>query len=369
MKQPYQLPFLPLKFDPETELAFYKKVVEASAKLEKLRQKLTYSLVNESFIQLLTLQESVQSTRIEGTQVTFSEMLEDKIDQQSDWKKTEVRNYQNALKLGVETIQTGYPLTERLIRDMHKILMEGARGSTSASGAYRRIQNFIGPTKQMKDASYIPPEPQLMGGYMANLEKYINGNAYTDSEEEESLHPLIKAAIIHAQFESIHPFLDGNGRLGRILIVLYLLQSKLIDSPIFFLSEELEREKFKYYAMLNGVRAIGREEPDWKNWIIFFLDAATRMAEHQYEKLDQAEKLYHKGISKLAQPSTKKVWGALFMNPIATVHQIQEATDLAPATIRKSLAQLMQLQMIFGDDRKRNRRFYQYDLIGIMTDL
>ncbi|WP_153127265.1 Fic family protein [Peribacillus tepidiphilus] len=366
MKTPYNLPFLPIHFDSETELAFYKKVVEASSKLERLKQKLRYSLVNESFIQLLTLHESVQSTRIEGTQVTFSEMLEDKIDQQQDWEKVEVRNYQKALKMGVEFIQTGYPLTERLIRDLHKILMENARGSTSASGEYRKIQNFIGPTKHIKDASYIPPEPQRMGEYMTNLERYINGHPYRNIEEDP-LHPLIKAAIIHAQFESIHPFLDGNGRLGRILIVLYLLQSNLIESPFFFLSEELEREKFKYYAMLNGVRGIGRNEPDWKSWILFFLDATIRMAEHQFEKLDKAEKLYENGIAKLDQQSTKKVWRALFEFPVATVQKIEDTTDLAPATIRKSLAQLVQQNMVFGDDRKRNRRYYHYDLIRIMT--
>lgn len=366
MKKPYNLPLLPLTFDAETQLAFYKKVVEATAKLEMLKQKLRYSLVNESFIQLLTLQESVQSTRIEGTQVTFSEMLEDSIDQQQDWEKVEVRNYQKALKLGVETIQIGYPLTERLIRDMHIELMNNARGSTSVAGEYRKIQNFIGPTKEIKDASYIPPEPQLMGEYMTNLERYVNGHPYKISEDEP-LHPLIKAAIIHAQFESIHPFFDGNGRLGRILIVLFLLQSKLIDSPFFFISEELEREKFKYYALLNGVRAIGRKEPDWKSWILFFLDSTMRMAEQHYEKLDKAEKLCHEGISKLQQPSTQKVWRALFMYPITTVHEIESATKLAPVTIRKSLTQLVQLNMIFGDDRRRNRRYYQYELIRIMS--
>ncbi|MDQ0412231.1 Fic family protein [Mesobacillus stamsii] len=293
-------------------------------------------------------------------------MLEDKIDEQQDWEKVEVRNYQQALKVGVETIQIGYPLTERLIRNLHQLLMENARGATSAAGEYRKIQNFIGPTNELKDASYVPPEPQLMGQYMTNLERYINGHPYLE-EDIDTIHPLIKAAIIHAQFESIHPFLDGNGRLGRILIVLYLLQTKRIDSPFFFLSEELEREKFRYYAMLNGVRGIDKKEPDWKSWIHFFLDATIRMSEHHYEKLDQAERLYHQGMGKLQQPSTKKVWGALFTHPIATVHQLEQTTELAPATIRKSLAQLVELGMIFGDNRKRNRRYYQYDLIRIMT--
>lgn len=367
MKKPYNLPLLPLSFDAETELAFYKKVVEAQAKLERLRQKIQYSLVNESFIQLLTLQESVQSTRIEGTQVTFSEMLEDNIDQQSDWEKIEVRNYQKALNIGVEIIQTGYPLTERLIRDLHKVLMENAQGSTSAAGEYRKIQNFIGPTKDIKDASYIPPEPQLMPDYMTNLERYINGHPYKIAKED-SLHPLIKAAVIHAQFESIHPFLDGNGRLGRILIVLFLLQSKLIDSPFFFISEELERERFKYYSLLNSVRSIGRTEPDWKNWILFFLDSTIRMAEQHYQKLDNAEQLYHEGIDKLQQPATQKIWRAMFMYPIATVNEIESVTKLAPVTIRKSLVQLVQQHMIYGDDRIRNRRYYHYDLIRIMSE-
>ena len=156
--------------------------------------------------------------------------------------------------------------------------------------------------------------------------------------------------------------------LAESLIVLYLLQTKLIDSPFFFLSEELERGKFRYYAMLNGVRGIGKKEPDWKSWIHFLLDATIRMADHHFEKLDQEEKLHHRGMEKLQQPSTKKVWGALFTNPIATVHQIEATTNLAPATIRNSLAQLMEHNMIFGDSRRRNRRCYQYDLIRIMTE-
>ncbi|WP_100372103.1 Fic family protein [Bacillus sp. FJAT-45037] len=365
MKRPYQLPMLPISFEAETELAFYKKVTEASTKLEKLKQKLRYSLVNESFLQLLTLQESVQSTRIEGTQVTFSEMLEDQIEEGTDWEKVEVRNYQRAMKLGVEAIQTGYPLTQRLIRDMHRILMEDGRGSTGSAGEYRKIQNFIGPTKDMKDASYIPPEPQKMHDYMSNLEFFINGSPY--QELEETLHPLIKNAIIHAQFESIHPFLDGNGRLGRILIVLYLLQTNIIDSPFFFISEELEKERFKYYALLNGMRSIGKSAPDWKSWILFFLEATNRMADQQYRKLDQAEQLFQRGIDQLTQPSTKKVWETLFELPVATVSQIQLKTDLAPATIRRSLRELVQLNLVFVDDRKRNRRYYHYDLISIMS--
>lgn len=364
MKKPYALVFLPIHFDEKTELAFYKKVVLASSKLERLKEKLHYSLVNTSFMELLTILESVQSTRIEGTQVTFTDMLEDELDKIQGWEETEVRNYREALRLGIEEIRIGYPLRERLIKNMHKALMENARGSSSAAGEYRRIQNFIGPTNNIKDASYIPPEPQMMAEYMTNLERFINGSPY--QEKDTDLHPLLKCAIIHAQFESIHPFLDGNGRMGRILIVLYLLQSELIDSPIFFLSEELEKEKFKYYALLNGVRGIGKNHPDWASWIHFFLDATIRMADRQYEKLNLAESLFEKGQQKLTTQSESLVWSAMFAHPITDVRQLVRETGLSPATIRKNLARLMELNLIFGDDRKRNRRYYFYDLIGVI---
>lgn len=365
MKKPYDLPLLPISFDAKTELALYKKVVSASTKLEKLKEKLHYSLVNTSFMELLTLFESVQSTRIEGTQVTFSDMLEDQLERSEDWQKVEVRNYQNALQIGIEEIRIGYPLSERLIRTMHTTLMENARVSNGPTGIYRTIQNFIGPTNQIKDASYIPPEPQKMADYMKNLEYYINGNPYIQ-EDDDSTHPLIKCAIIHAQFESIHPFLDGNGRMGRILIVLYLLQSKIIESPFFFLSEELEAEKFKYYALLNGVRGIGKEQADWQAWIHFFLDATISMANRQYEKLNKAEKLFESGKQQLSKGSETDIWSAMFAHPITDVRQLTSYTKLSPATVRSKLNRLADLNLIYADNRIRNRRYYFYDLIKII---
>lgn len=365
MKNPYTLPLLPVSFSPETELRLYKKVVNANSKLERLKEKLSYSMVNKSFLELLTLFESVESTRIEGTQVTFSDMLEDKLAVSEDWQKVEVRNYQEALQIGIEEIQNGYPISERLILRLHSILMKDARGSGSAAGHYRRVQNFVGPSNNPKEASYIPPESQLMDDYMKNLELFMNGHPYTDEMHDE-LHPLIKCAIMHGQFESIHPFLDGNGRLGRILIVLYLLQTKLIDSPYFFLSEELEKEKFKYYALLNGIRGIGKKRPDWDSWIIFFLDATVKMADHLYEKLDRAEQLFKDGIQKISRNSTKTVWASLFHFPITNVSQIASNTGLTQQTVRSGLVELEQLGMVFGDDRKRNRKYYFYDLIQII---
>lgn len=164
-------------------------------------------------------------------------------------------------------------------------------------------------------------------------------------------------------FESIHPFSDGNDRLGRILIVLYLLQEKLIDRPVFFLSEELEKEQFKYYQLLNGVRAIKGRKADWKSWITFFLEATIKMAEKQYTKLDQAESLYLEINQKLEKPSLKKIWSALFTHPITTVKDMQKLTGLSDSTVRKGLKQLEGKHYIFGNNYRRNRRYYFYDLI------
>ncbi|MBB4823266.1 Fic family protein [Sporosarcina luteola] len=277
----------------------------------------------------------------------------------------EVRNYQEALQVGIEEIRNGYPLSERLIRRLHAILMNDARGSVNAADQYRRVQNFIGPSNNPKEASYVPPEPQLMDEYMKNMELFVNDHPYKEEQYEE-LHPLIKCAIIHGQFESIHPFLDGNGRLGRILIVLYLLQTKLIEPPFFFLSEELEKEKFRYYALLNGIRGIGRKAPDWESWIVFFLNATSNMADHQYEKLDKAEHLFKEGILRITRNSTQKVWVAMFRSPITNASQLASYTGLSQQTVRVGLQELEELVMVFGNDRKRNRKYYFYELINII---
>ena len=147
-----------------------------------------------------------------------------------------MNNYREALQVGSEMVRNGYPVSSRLIKDLHGILMRGGRGSTQSSGEYRRVQNFIGPTNQIEDATYIPVSAERIEEYMQNLEYFINKHPYNEQLStdhltadgyifDEDANPLIKTAIMHAQFESIHPFLDGNGRIGRILIVLSLMQS------------------------------------------------------------------------------------------------------------------------------------------------
>jgi len=368
---------LPISLSTDAALKVFTILPKISNKLGRLEEKFKYSIVSEGLIQILSLSESVESTRIEGTQVTFLDMVEEKNEKHPRWEIQEVSNYQKALILGYERIQNGYPISTRLFKELHQTLMENARDSTQAAGQFRKIQNFIGPTNRMEDASYIPISADKINEYMENLEYFMNGHPYGNKLPVSHLNhaeyifdeysdPLIKTAIIHAQFESIHPFLDGNGRLGRILIVLYLLQSKLITKPIFFVSEELEKERARYYKLLNGVRG---NQPDWGKWILFFLNACDRMAERIHNKLNRAEKLARRGLSLCETESEKKVWLYTFSNPFTTVAEVYHHIGISPNTARKALNSLDGKELLFADpDVKRNKKYRNYDLMRILTD-
>jgi Fic family protein len=371
------LKLLPIDVPYRDALKILESLSTVAIKLGTLEEKFKHSIVSEALVQILSLSESVESTRIEGTQVTFTDMVEEKDDKNPRWEVIEVNNYQEALINGFERINNGYPISTRLIQDLHKILMQGARGSAQASGHFRKIQNFIGPTNKIEDASYIPVSADKIDDYMNNLEYFINGHPYEQKLSTKHLsndkdryifddesNPLIKAAIMHAQFESIHPFLDGNGRLGRILIVLYFMQSKLVTKPVFFVSEELEKERARYYDLLNGVSG---KHPDWGSWIIFFLNACNRMAHKINEKLDKAEELARRGLKLCDTPSDRKVWIYTFANPFTNVPTVSKALNISPNTARKSLNFLVEQGLLFTDRQtKRNKKYRNYDLVRIL---
>jgi Fic family protein len=352
-------------------------LAQVNNKIGRLEEKFNHSVVSDALVQILSLNESVESTRIEGTQVTFTDMVEEQNDKSPRWEVIEVKNYQQALMEGYERIRNGYPISSRLIKELHEILMHGARGSTQASGQFRKIQNFIGPNNRIEDASYIPVSADQINEYMENLEYFINRHPYNEplaithlNKDDyiftENSDPLVKTAIIHAQFESIHPFLDGNGRLGRILIVLYLIQSNTITHPIFFVSEELEKERHRYYDMLNEVRG---KNPHWGNWILFFLNSCSRMAERIYKKLDEAEKLAMYGVKQCNTDSEKRVWIYTFSNPFTNAATVSEKLGLSPNTARKALNSLAEKRLLFADtETKRNRKYRNYDLMRILRD-
>lgn len=366
---------LPVSVKKEEALEIFEILSEVTHKIGRLEEKFNHSIVNHALVQILLLSESVESTRIEGTQVTFTDMVEEQNEKNPRWEITEVNNYRKALQTGTELIKNGYPISSRLIKELHDILMQGGRGSTQSSGEYRKVQNFIGPTNKIEDATYIPISANKIEEYMQNLEYFINKHPYDEqlptnhlpTEDyifDENANPLIKTAIIHAQFESIHPFLDGNGRLGRILIVLSLMQFNIISQPIFIVSEELEEERSLYYDMLNGVRG---ENPQWGDWIIFFLKACDRMTNRINKKLELAEKLAKEGLIKCQLESENKVWLYTFSNPFTTAKQVAKHLGLAPNTARNALNTLVERKLLFVDrDVKRNKKYRNYDLMRIL---
>ncbi|MEZ5693622.1 MAG: Fic/DOC family N-terminal domain-containing protein [Altererythrobacter sp.] len=222
----------------------------------------------------LTAREAVLSSKIEGTQVTLGEVLEfeaqgDLLDESTPKKADarEVLNYRTALNEATRMMGEGVPLSQRLIKTAHRILMDGVRGRSKDPGEYRRIPNWIGPDGcTIEQARFIPPTAEHIGAAMAAWESYIHA---------ETADRLVQLAIVHAEFESIHPFLDGNGRLGRLVIPLFLFAHGLLSRPNFYLSEYLEANRDEYYARLLAVSA----QNDWTGWIAFFLQGIVAQAE------------------------------------------------------------------------------------------
>lgn len=371
------LELLPPKVTVVQALQLYKKVAIIKSSIGKLNSELGHSMVNSQLIQMLTLKESVQSTRIEGTQVTFADMIEDATKKNKSNEVVEVDNYMEALSEGIELIQSGVPISSRLIKQLHKVLMgKNTRGTTSSSGEYRSIQNFLGPTNSIEDAVYIPIGANEIGDYMTNLEYFINTEKHQSFEKQidsdfevlldETSDPLIKTAIMHAQFESIHPFLDGNGRMGRILIVLSTMQDGLIDKPVFFVSEELEKERLRYYNLLNGVRG---KNPDWFSWIEFFLDACQRMATSLLNRLESINELATSGAKRINSDRNviNQIWVMTFLKPYLTVSEVAKHLDIAVSTARRDLNTLVELKLIDVDNSKRKNKVYvNYDLLRLL---
>lgn len=360
-KRPF-VPFeLPLK-DKVNPLGFINELVKANTKIGIYNTLLNQSKINKRLlIAPIALQEAVLSTKIEGTQVTVDDVLESKVDDKAANEDIqEVFNYANALVNGKELLER-LPISTRLIKELHKRLLDGnVRGNSRAPGEFRQIQNFIGPEGcTIKNASFIPPEPQLVEKYISNLENYIN-------YPQDDLDPLVKIAIIHAQFETIHPFLDGNGRIGRILIPLYLFKEGIIDEPNFFLSESLEKDKHKYYRLLNDTR----EEAKWNEWIKFFLESSIKQADKNIQLISEINSLYERDLEKVKSVlNTSKVtdiMDVMFERPIFNAKIMSEMTGINITTIRRYLLQLENEKIIFSDDKLRNRKYYYYDLIEII---
>lgn len=357
-------PFVPMKLPLTDEMISYADVLqavsEASQKIGAFNEKLkTGRLFQTHALKHLLKLESLYSTRIEGTQTTIEEVYKSETEEKKNTADTEeVHRYSEALLCGITAIEDA-PISNKLLKELHYILLQGnvRKNSKFSPGEFRTQQNRVG--------EHVPPIATDVENLMGNLERYIN-NDY--GVEDEKLPPLLKAALIHAQFETIHPFPDGNGRVGRVLIPLYLFKQDVIKSPHFFISHELERQKMKYYSYLQGTRTKTKE--GFTDWFLFFLDAVKKQCDRDISFIDDIEKLYATVLRRAQQiknsTKTEALINAIFKFPVCSCDTLYIDTGINKNTIRQYLKVFCDLKILFSDQKQRNKRYYFMELIDIL---
>lgn len=351
---------LPLSSNNLDVASFLDELIEANTQLEVYKCKLDASKLNRAwFLPTLQQKEALASSLLEGTQATLDGVLVDQTNpSEKDKNMLEVRNYVEAARRGYVYLK-GNSFSLDFIAELHKTLMHGnvRRNKKTVPGEFRTEQNYIGREKSI---SYIPPVAEKVTDLMENLIQYIN-------DPQDNLRPLVRTAIIHAQFETIHPFMDGNGRVGRIMIPLCLYKFNQISLPCFFVSEALERDKFKYYNLLNGIR----QKDDWNSWIAFFLRTVAQQCEKYIKMVDQINELYENDLemAKSIIKSNKVVdlMNLLYTYPIITASIVTDKTEIPPATASRYLNALVEAEILYADPGKiRNKTFFYYELLNVI---
>jgi len=350
----------PIEWTPELRCKFD----EAMLALGRLDSVSTLLPDTSLFLYMYVRKEAVLSSMIEGTQSSLSDLLLFELDQEPGVPLEDVRevsNYVAALDHGLRLMAEGLPLSIRLFREIHGVLLSKGRSNNQAPGEFRRSQNWIGGTRP-GNAAFVPPPAEEVLECMSKLELFLY-------DQPESTPVLLKAALVHVQFETIHPFLDGNGRLGRLLITLLLCDQKVLRDPMLYLSLYFKTNRQYYYELLNNVRLTG----DWEAWLDFFAEAVIVTATQAVETSQQLLNLSMHDRDKInglgrAAASTLRVYRALMEHPIATSGSLVEKTGITPATVNKALGHLEQLDIVKElTSQKRNRLFSYARYIEIMS--
>ena len=315
------------------------------------------------FVSMYVRKEALMSSQIEGTQATLEDILDPSLEENTNRDVADVVNYVKATEYAVKRLET-LPLCCRLIRETHAVLMENTRGQEKNPGEFRQSQNWIGAAAStISTARYVPPCPEDMETAMSDLEAYINdGRDDTD--------PLIRAALVHYQFETIHPFLDGNGRVGRLLITLFLIKSKMLSAPSLYISYYLKRNRVEYYDRMSEVRRSG----DYEQWTRFFLRAVRECAEDAVKTIGKLDAL-HRGneasISQLGRASknTRRVFEYVEANPIIDIRQTAQALEVSYNTASAAVQRLESLGILVQTSgAARNRTFSYEAYLNILRD-
>jgi Fic family protein len=308
------------------------------------------------FLYMYVRKEALLSSQIEGTQSSLSDLLlfeEGELPHRQVEDVVEVSNYVAAIEHGLKRMENGFPLSLRLIREMHSILLRSGRGASMQPGEFRRSQNWIGGTRAA-NALFVPPPPEELNGSLDALEKFFHN-------EDLGLPSLIRAGLAHVQFETIHPFLDGNGRLGRLLITLMLCDSGALKQPILYLSLYLKTHRADYYRLLQEVREHGA----WEAWMEFFLTGVAETAEQATETASKLLHLFENDRQKIkefgrASPVVLRVHEWLQRNPVTTIKRVSNELKLSFPTISKAIDMLVKAEIVSETTGQQRDRIFVY---------
>jgi Fic family protein len=360
--------FIPDPLPPDTEWS--NKLLAALSQADRSLARLAE--VGKSFpvphvvVRPFIRKEAVLSSQIEGTRTTFQELLSFEAGQLSLFRDIEdtreVHNYVQAIDYGLERLET-FPLSIRLIREIHKILMQGVRGERMTPGEVRRSQNWIGrPGTTVEKARYVPPPPKEMHDCLSDLEKFI----HSDSD----LPPLLRIGMIHYQFEAIHPFLDGNGRVGRLLVTFLLVAWGLLSQPLLYLSNFIDINRQEYYDRLLAVSQKG----EWEAWLLFFLEGVHSQAEdaiHRISRLVNLRSSYREMFAKdRSRETLETLVDYLIGSPITSITQAQESLNIGSFNmIQRNIEKLEALGIVREvTGNKRNRIYHAEEILKVLEE-
>ncbi len=354
--EPYRA-YVPPKLppDPAVDLTrlypYLEKATLALAELNSIHKSIPNIAL---FIYMYVRKEALLSSQIEGTQSSFSDLMLFENQQKSTVALAdveEVSNYVKAITYGLDRLKQDFPLSLRLLRDIHGVLLAGGRGSGKLPGEFRRSQNWIGGTRP-GNALFVPPPVDHLDQCLADFEKFLH---------DDTLPVLIRAGLAHIQFETIHPFLDGNGRLGRLLITLLLCHSGMLDEPILYLSLYLKQNRSTYYALLQEVRLHG----SWETWLEFFLEGVFKSAKQAIQTTHLIHNLFEHDCGKIAilgraRFSCEQTLEYMKRLPQVTVPLLASALSMTAPTARSALNQMVQLEILEEISGKKRDKIYVY---------
>ncbi|MBQ9437120.1 MAG: Fic family protein [Lachnospiraceae bacterium] len=331
-----------------------KKLVEANRNMVRLDTASRLIPNVELFISMYVRKEALISSQIEGTQCTLDDVLDPNVDKNTNLDVRDVVNYVNACSYAIDRLNS-LPLCNRLLREIHKELLAGVRGQEKNPGEFRKSQNWIGPANcTLNEAKYIPPNLEDMNAALSDLEKYMN--------EGDDYDPLIRIALIHYQFETIHPFLDGNGRVGRLMVLLYLMEQGYISKPIIYISYFLKKNQIEYYDRISEIRKSG----NYEQWIAFFLEAVSAAAKDSLMTIEKLSELHEQNVAKLPNTARKndnvrRIFDYIEQYPIIDIKRTASALKISYNTASTAVNKLIQIGILKETTNASRNRVFSYE--------